>query len=347
MLATQTSDTLPRSEFEYGMNHCVCLAGYVNDVPQARANAYGYRVLGAGLVRTLQARGMVHDRSKVALHILPPDSARFMLGRWNWLYTMHENSVLPDKYLDPLAQADLVLVPSSWVREIMCKHLPETKVVVVPPGIEPEYRYIERDVCRIGGRPFRFLFVGAPNVRKGIIELREAWMRSFWDKPWFELYFKVSGLSQPAPIAKRGNIVMDNRDLTTEELNSLYQESDCLVSPSRGEAFNLVLAEAMATGMPCVATGYGGPMDYLDETTGYPVDFETRPGPYKDMGRDLPGTYPIVYPVVDDLEKKMHEVYTRYYEALRRGRDASQRVISRFQWSKTSAQIAALLQNVP
>lgn len=41
--------------------------------------------------------------------------------------------------------------------------------------------------------------------------------------------------------------------------------ADCVVSLHRASGFGLDLAQAMAVGRPVVATGYGGPMDYLSE----------------------------------------------------------------------------------
>ena len=48
---------------------------------------------------------------------------------------------------------------------------------------------------------------------------------------------------------------------------------DALVAPSRGEGFGLPLAEAMFSGLPVVATGYGGHMDFCDADNTYLVDY--------------------------------------------------------------------------
>ncbi|MCB9634684.1 MAG: glycosyltransferase family 4 protein [Sandaracinus sp.] len=50
------------------------------------------------------------------------------------------------------------------------------------------------------------------------------------------------------------------------------RSADALVLPSVFECGGAVVLEAMATGLPCIATRWGGPADYLDETCGILVD---------------------------------------------------------------------------
>ena len=52
---------------------------------------------------------------------------------------------------------------------------------------------------------------------------------------------------------------------------ALYRSCDVLVLPYRGEGFGLPIAEAMATGLPVIATARGGAQDFLDEAWAYPL----------------------------------------------------------------------------
>lgn len=62
--------------------------------------------------------------------------------------------------------------------------------------------------------------------------------------------------------------------LTRSALAGLMNECDILVSASRVETFGLVLAEALATGLPIVATRSGGPEEFVTDQVGalVPVD---------------------------------------------------------------------------
>jgi len=48
---------------------------------------------------------------------------------------------------------------------------------------------------------------------------------------------------------------------------------DAYVSLHRSEGLGLPMIEAMYLGKPVIATGYGGCLDFLDDTTGWPVDY--------------------------------------------------------------------------
>jgi glycosyltransferase involved in cell wall biosynthesis len=56
--------------------------------------------------------------------------------------------------------------------------------------------------------------------------------------------------------------------LDREEVRAAYSNSDVFVLASRTEPFGVVLVEAMATGLPLVATRSGGPEDIVTPNTG-------------------------------------------------------------------------------
>lgn|GEM_PF-65241 len=64
--------------------------------------------------------------------------------------------------------------------------------------------------------------------------------------------------------------------LSRKEIAEIYHVSDAFVLSSRGETFGVAYAEALAAGLPVIATYCGGPEDYVDESNGLlvPVDDE-------------------------------------------------------------------------
>ena len=72
-------------------------------------------------------------------------------------------------------------------------------------------------------------------------------------------------------------------DMTDAEMHSLYnnEKIDALVSLPHGEGFGLPLFEAAYSGLPVVATGWSGQLDFLVDTEGqeqfYNVSFDLQP----------------------------------------------------------------------
>ena len=75
-------------------------------------------------------------------------------------------------------------------------------------------------------------------------------------------------------IAGRTCIVDQNFDM--QEVLDLTGAMDVYLSLHRGEGLGLGMLEAMSLGVPVVATGYGGNMEFMSETTSFPVPFEMR-----------------------------------------------------------------------
>ncbi|MDA8018747.1 MAG: hypothetical protein MPN21_14995 [Thermoanaerobaculia bacterium] len=67
--------------------------------------------------------------------------------------------------------------------------------------------------------------------------------------------------------------VVIHDDPTVPE-SALLASCDVWISLDRGSGFGLRALRAIRLGKPVIATGYGGVMDFLDEDTGYPVDYE-------------------------------------------------------------------------
>ncbi len=130
---------------------------------------------------------------------------------------------------------------------------------------------------------FRFLHVSSCFPRKGIDVLLRVWGRAFTAEDDVTLIIKTfpnphneaPALLEAARREKDGypNVLLIQDDLTSEELKALMMACDALVAPSRGEGFGLPLAEAMMSGLPVVATAYGGHMDFCDADNAYLVDY--------------------------------------------------------------------------
>lgn len=68
-----------------------------------------------------------------------------------------------------------------------------------------------------------------------------------------------------------------------EMLGKKLNECDCFVLPSRAETFGVVYIEAMACGLPVIATRCGGPEEFVNEANGIIVDIDDVDGLAKAM----------------------------------------------------------------
>lgn len=63
-------------------------------------------------------------------------------------------------------------------------------------------------------------------------------------------------------------------DMSHEELRKIYSISDICAVPSREEAFGLVALEALACGLPVIATKQGGMPDFINDKVGILIEKE-------------------------------------------------------------------------
>jgi glycosyltransferase involved in cell wall biosynthesis len=64
--------------------------------------------------------------------------------------------------------------------------------------------------------------------------------------------------------------------MSQKECAQRLKEADVSVLSSLIECGGAVILEAMAAGLPVIATAWGGPLDYLDETCGILVQPDSR-----------------------------------------------------------------------
>ena len=322
---------------------------YWPNITLPRGTAYGYHVHVSKLAEALTAAGveLTEDPgapSDIAVTLTLPNLFSPVPGKRNILFTMAETDSVPQRFAETLRGADVLVVPCRHNVEVF-RAVYAGRIEICPEGIDPKLFPFHQRKAPAPGEVFRFLWCGSPDPRKGAGLLMYAWQQ--WAQrgrkpPDVQLYLKTTGV--PVGIEDRGGgVIVDGRNLPGPELAQLYQDANAFVLPScGGEGFALTLAEALATGAPSIWTAYSGPMDYADESTGFPLTrLDPLPmrmyGDHETFGR---------LASVEEIIERMEEILADYPAALARGRLASARMHSRFTWAHAAARFLEILDTV-
>jgi glycosyltransferase involved in cell wall biosynthesis len=148
-----------------------------------------------------------------------------------------------------LKQAAHITAVSKYAADIAKKTLCEVPIQVVYNGIEIE-AFQPGNQTRKPGEPFRLLYVGSWMARKGV-DLLAPIMQELGDD--FVLNYTGGPVAEKAKTSMPANM-QDLGRLNKDGVIKAMQTSDALLFPSRSEGFSLVVIEAMACGLPVIAT---------------------------------------------------------------------------------------------
>ena len=163
--------------------------------------------------------------------------------------------------------ADRIVVPSSFACETLIENgVPAPKITVIPFGVDlTAFRPAPRPDT---SRPVRFIFLGALGVRKGVPVLFEAW-RSLASLG-AELWLAGSVSEKHAHLIPPLKGLRQIGKVPHKELPAVLSQCDVLVFPSYFEGLAQVQLEALAAGLPIIATDASGATDLIaDGREGY------------------------------------------------------------------------------
>ena len=121
------------------------------------------------------------------------------------------------------------------------------------------------------------LHVGRFHRQKGQDLLLEAFAEAHTEEPRLRLCLVGEGAELPAARARAEELSLEDAVLFTGALADpapLYAAADLFVFPSRWEAFGIALLEAMAAGLPVIASRTGGIVEIVGDGSGVLVPTE-------------------------------------------------------------------------
>jgi glycosyltransferase involved in cell wall biosynthesis len=174
--------------------------------------------------------------------------------RHNLPYAPDWDSADPDLQDAEIALSDKVFSPSPWATKTLLEAgVPESKVASTSYAWDPETFTLPPRERHTGTQPPLFLCVAHGSVRKGTLELLEAWRLKKSDA-------KLMMVGPIAPeIQERVDKLVAGRDDIellgySNELPQLYVQADAYVMLSYEEGSPIVAYMALAAGIPIIGT---------------------------------------------------------------------------------------------
>jgi alpha-maltose-1-phosphate synthase len=160
-------------------------------------------------------------------------------------------------------ESDLIVTPSRFAyQSFVARGIPESQLALIPYGVDTDvYRPVSKN-----DRVFRILYVGALSLRKGLPYLLEAVTGLTWGDA--ELALRGGDTPESPALLRgyRGSIQVTRiPPQPRERLKELYSSASVLVLPSVEDGFGLVIGQALACGIPVIATTHTGGPDIIDD----------------------------------------------------------------------------------
>ena len=264
-------------------------------------------------VRAASTNGWVNVQSDLAsLNSIALDNPVFLgytvpsrlpqIGaKTKFLIYNYESSLLPSGWSSVINKhANLVFPASNYSASVMakCGVVPD-KIKIFPYGIDTDIFRQDQSKLYVPKDKFNFLYCAIPHARKGIDILFETFLRTFRGRDDVRLIFKtgqkndskrapsfVINVQETLSVAKAmaggddlPEIMVIAGDFDSATVTSIYNSAHAYVAPSRSEGFGMTVLEAMACGIPVIATAYSAHLDFLTDENSYMIATKDRPAP--------------------------------------------------------------------
>ncbi|HEY9844305.1 MAG: glycosyltransferase family 4 protein [Candidatus Sericytochromatia bacterium] len=286
-------------------------------------------------------------------------------------HTIFETNSLPRSYVTGCNRMDAVMVPSPFHVDAFRNAGVTVPLQVIPEGVDTERFHPEGPVLSTIPKRFTFLWLAQLSYRKGFDLVLKAFLELFAHHDDVQLVMRsylhngsAQDLDQVAELVrlyreqelgglKTGHVFL-LENVPDVHLPSLYRSAQVLVAPFRGEGWGLPIIEALASELPVIATGWGGPLSYLNEDMAYLLDYRLMPipdqipsmflGPLLEEARAE--HHLLAEPDFQQLKYAMWDAYQNYFTHKAKATQARARLETGFRWEHAAHKFADWIETL-
>ncbi|RXZ82100.1 glycosyltransferase [Paenibacillaceae bacterium] len=211
------------------------------------------------------------------------------------LNTVWETTRIPKGWLLKINKFDAVCVPTSQNKTALRQSGVKIPIFIVPHGVHVEKFKPGNKKYPLPIAKGRFVFVSVFGFQHR--KNPEALLRAYWEQfsasdkvllviktngyarhetgQWMrnriENYRKKLGIRK-----KTAPIVVIAKRMYPNQLKGIYALGNAFVLPTRGEGVGLPFLESLSSGVPVIATGWGGHMDFLNSGNSFLVKYKLQ-----------------------------------------------------------------------
>lgn len=281
-------------------------------------------------------------------------------GDYKIAFSTTEVDGIPGNWVKCFNEMDEIWATSKFAAKAFRDSGVVKPIHVVYEGVDPDF--FHPGIAPFANPPkekFRFFTNFAWGKRKGVDVLFKAFRQEFSKDEDVCLMIKTLKSYHEHKIKDELKLVY-NREGAAEvyvydievqryEIGRFYRMANVFLWPSRGEGFGLPPLEALACGMPVIASNHSSHLEHLT------VNGKPRPGvllldgkvePY-DGGDSLyyPG-FNWFNPSVSDLRKKMRYAFEHYKELKFQAEESSEVIRKEWCWAKTQEAVIKRLEEI-
>ncbi|NOU98180.1 glycosyltransferase [Paenibacillus sp. LMG 31456] len=269
----------------------------------SREYVYALKRLGVDVSVGASGRNLSKDGSQRKLKILIyhhlPHTINMSKERKAYdriiLNTVWETTKIPRRWLSNMNKFDAVCVPSLQNKQAMRNSGVRVPIFIVPHGVHTEKYKPSNKKLSLANAKGRFVFVSVFGFqhRKNPEALLRAYWEAFSAADKVLLVIKTNGYasyengawiqnkmrrykSRLGIVKKTAPVKVIAGQVSSKKLRGIYTLGNVFVLPTRGEGVGLPFLESLSSGVPVIATGWGGHKDFLTHRNSFLVSYKLK-----------------------------------------------------------------------